>query len=886
MQATAPLTVEDLLGPVQEMLYKLEVWNGASWVNLGALDGKKYLKRFSIKLGGAGASPDPVAGTWTAEIDNEGGIFHPFHPSSSYTELFRVGRQVRISVGAKYAGIPYHWQRLIGFMDAPVFNHAAKTVALKGTDFMKRLADTELRNPDNYWGSSATFSSVLSEDVLGDEMYGEADAMSIASEANNVTNWNILTNATIASVEDDGLPPEEPERGSWNGEITKTAGSYFGHVSDDNVASVAVGKIYKVSFWYKRATLSCKIYESGTSNLMGQITGLTSGDWEKASFYFTATKTSTIKMMFRLDRTSTAEATARVDRISIKEVISYANTRYNMPDDCNGPYYATLDGVPHWYGDTNPPQGWLYDETIKVFYFADGYYVTGGTDNIIVYYYTDQVAENVVADLLVVSGYYVDRAAALAAMDYEPTGITLGRVWFEAGTKALAAVKFICERANYRFWFAFNGTPCFKPAPEATSPVFTFSSPGQVQDPGVHQDLAEIRNRIGLEGLELSLSGTREDRQSSRLSGEASDEDSIAACLEKTHSIKNHLFQDQTSIDAMAAVLLAAFKNPKWYTDVKTPFNPVPLELGDTIAWPVELAVAEAPGEEPVIVEIMGIVRDIEIDLGQIAYTCEICPPYEEEHFLLSSRHPDTEPAAAEAGAMIIALGEGEAPSGSGDPEHELLSTIHPDTEPAAPVAGHVIMASGDPALWRKLPKGEAGEVLTMIDGLPAWAPPAGGEAFPVGSVFISVIETNPATLLGYGTWAAFGAGRVLVGRDAGDADFDTAEEMGGAKTQTPSAHTGAAVEDHAALTHSGVAVANHYPESTGPASSGSTQRGTTTSTVTLANHVHETPELSHDVTQPSNHAAQSHSVTQPSAHSAMSVVQPYIVVYMWKRTA
>ena len=101
------------------------------------------------------------------------------------------------------------------------------------------------------------------------------------------------------------------------------------------------------------------------------------------------------------------------------------------------------------------------------------------------------------------------------------------------------------------------------------------------------------------------------------------------------------------------------------------------------------------------------------------------------------------------------------------------------------------------------------------------WATPAGGgDAFPVGSVFISVVATNPATLLGYGTWAAFGAGRVLVGIDSGDADFDTVEETGGAKTKAISAHAGAAV-------------GNHYPESTGGASSGSTQRGTTASTVT-----------------------------------------------------
>jgi hypothetical protein len=141
-------------------------------------------------------------------------------------------------------------------------------------------------------------------------------------------------------------------------------------------------------------------------------------------------------------------------------------------------------------------------------------------------------------------------------------------------------------------------------------------------------------------------------------------------------------------------------------------------------------------------------------------------------------------------------------------------------------------------------PGGTTGQALTKVSnasGDCAWATGGGpgAEAFPVGAVFLSLVSTNPATLLGYGTWNAIGAGRVLVGLDAGDPDFDTDGETGGAKTiasaasaSAPtftgsalgthshgtgtiatSAHAGSAVADHASHTHgvtSNVAVADH----------------------------------------------------------------------------
>ena len=61
---------------------------------------------------------------------------------------------------------------------------------------------------------------------------------------------------------------------------------------------------------------------------------------------------------------------------------------------------------------------------------------------------------------------------------------------------------------------------------------------------------------------------------------------------------------------------------------------------------------------------------------------------------------------------------------------------------------------------------------------------------YPIGCVFTAIVSTNPATLLAGmsgTTWVAFGSGKTLVGLDSGDADFNSPEETGGAKTDTTS---------------------------------------------------------------------------------------------------
>lgn len=55
----------------------------------------------------------------------------------------------------------------------------------------------------------------------------------------------------------------------------------------------------------------------------------------------------------------------------------------------------------------------------------------------------------------------------------------------------------------------------------------------------------------------------------------------------------------------------------------------------------------------------------------------------------------------------------------------------------------------------------------------------------PVGSIYMTTVETNPEDIFGFGTWQLWGAGKVPVCIDANDTDFNTVEKTGGEKEVT-----------------------------------------------------------------------------------------------------
>lgn len=153
---------------------------------------------------------------------------------------------------------------------------------------------------------------------------------------------------------------------------------------------------------------------------------------------------------------------------------------------------------------------------------------------------------------------------------------------------------------------------------------------------------------------------------------------------------------------------------------------------------------------------------------------------------------------------------------------------------------------------------------------------------YPIGTIYTNSSDsTNPATLLGFGTWVAFGAGRVPVGLDSGNALFDTAEETGGSYDAVNVSHTHTASVTDPGHDHN----LRTQRDSPTDLSSGSGDY--------LAGDTNEgalSQSTSFNQTWTESVVSNTTGVTVSNSTEGVSGtnqnIQPYITVYMWKRTA
>lgn len=142
---------------------------------------------------------------------------------------------------------------------------------------------------------------------------------------------------------------------------------------------------------------------------------------------------------------------------------------------------------------------------------------------------------------------------------------------------------------------------------------------------------------------------------------------------------------------------------------------------------------------------------------------------------------------------------------------------------------------------------------------------------YPVGSIYMSTVSTNPATLFGFGTWEAMPAGRVLLAQ--GKSSWGTTYNAGSTDGEATHQLTVGELPQHThtASTNTTGSHAHTYRTfygTTGYGPDGSSDREKTINTGSSGNHTHTV------------------TINNTGSNQAHNNLQPYIAVYIWKRTA
>lgn len=139
---------------------------------------------------------------------------------------------------------------------------------------------------------------------------------------------------------------------------------------------------------------------------------------------------------------------------------------------------------------------------------------------------------------------------------------------------------------------------------------------------------------------------------------------------------------------------------------------------------------------------------------------------------------------------------------------------------------------------------------------------------YPIGSIYTSTVATNPATLFGFGTWVAYGAGRVLIGQSG--AGLYIAGNTGGSADAIIPSHTHTATVTDPGHTHT-------LPNSNEAQGGGDNGGRATTDSGSV-----RTPTMTPNTATTGITVA----VSTTGVSVTNANLQPYVVVYMWNRTA
>ena len=149
--------------------------------------------------------------------------------------------------------------------------------------------------------------------------------------------------------------------------------------------------------------------------------------------------------------------------------------------------------------------------------------------------------------------------------------------------------------------------------------------------------------------------------------------------------------------------------------------------------------------------------------------------------------------------------------------------------------------------------------------------------AYPVGSIYMSTVSTNPATLFGFGTWVTYGSGRVLISQDG----TYTAGSTGGSATTTL-IEANLPSHSHSASSSSSVSDPGHRHQIGGRDSTAN--EGGDPNSEFVRDYPSVANPYSSTVTTGIT-VSTSTSIGNTGSGTAFSNLPPYIAVYMWNRT-
>lgn len=147
-----------------------------------------------------------------------------------------------------------------------------------------------------------------------------------------------------------------------------------------------------------------------------------------------------------------------------------------------------------------------------------------------------------------------------------------------------------------------------------------------------------------------------------------------------------------------------------------------------------------------------------------------------------------------------------------------------------------------------------------------------GNFMYPIGSIYMSTSSESPSSLFG-GTWEPWGSGRVPVGIDSSDSNFNSVEKTGGSANAILVSHNHRPKSYNATGSESEEYLFSTHLNNTGSVVQRRVDGGATTDPYAL------TATAIGDLGQDSHTTTEGEDGTNKN-------LQPYITCYMWKRTA